>query len=371
MAPQIEIAIPNTSVLDTPKPHTVYNISLRLPLRSYSLQKRYSEFSTLHNSLSSEAGAPPPAALPGKSWFSNTVSSPELAEERRTGLQSYLQIINQSPDERWRNTSAWRIFLNLPSTTNASRSGTTANLHAALGRNGAPTTDPLIWLDQHRDLKAQLQEVRIILTRRDQAASSQAQHEASTQAKKLLVKAGGIIFSLESGLKELGSTRRAGEKLGEGEMRRRRDLVAAAKKERDGLENLLSAMAAKAALDRTVASVQSKNELLNTANDGDVRNSSVGRPGRPVGGGRVLGKETDKTQALDNQGVAQLQRQMMQEQDEDVDILHSAVVRQGEVARQMQAELAIQDDLLRLFNEDVDRHQGKLDVARKRIGKLS
>lgn len=85
----------------------------------------------------------------------------------------------------------------------------------------------------------------------------------------------------------------------------------------------------------------------------------------------MLGKESDKTRALDNQGVLQLQTQMMQEQDEDVMVLARAVARQRELGMQIQEELVVQNEMLGMLDEDVTRVQGKMDVARKRIGKIS
>ncbi|MCJ1305546.1 hypothetical protein MMC08_008360 [Hypocenomyce scalaris] len=349
MAPSVEISIPKAQTSKTTKPYTIYDISLRLPLRSFTIQKRYSDFTALHGALTSQAGAPPPASLPQKSWFSRTTTNPELTEERRKGLESYLRTINEADDTRWRDTSAWRSYLNLPSGTNSS---TASALHSAV--TGTSITDPVVWLDCHRDLKSQLHDARLQLTRRDQATSAQAQHECSAQAKKCLVRAGTMITTLEQGLKEQGWD------LGEGEIRRRRDLVGSAKKEKEGLESLLSAMAAKSQLDRTVASVADKTALVGGA-------SPAGAPKQ----GRVLGKETGRTRELDNEGVLQLQKQLMQEQDGDVEELAKVVRRQRDLGVAIQEELAVQKDMLEMLDEDVTRVGGKVEVVRKRVDKIS
>ena len=366
MTLQVEISIPNTQTSSTPKPYTIYNITLRLPLRSFTLQKRYSDFITLHSLLTSQAGAVPPAPLPSKSWFTRTTSSPELTEERRKGLETYLKSINESDNERWRNTSAWRTFLNLPSNT-ISRSNTSSTLHGALNGPGGsqPITDPVVWLDHHRDLKSQLHDARLHLTRRDQASTAQAQHEASAQAKKSLVRAGTMLQTLDTGLANLSSASSWGTpRLGEGELRRRRDLLASAKREKEGLEALLSAMVAKSAIDKTVADKSESTALLGGP-------SAAAKMKPTAASGRVLGKESDRTRALDNQGVLQLQKQMMEEQDEDVMVLARAVARQKELGQQIQEELVVQNEMLGMLDEDVTRVQGKMDVARKRIGKIS
>ncbi|KAI4189603.1 MAG: hypothetical protein L6R41_001332 [Letrouitia leprolyta] len=362
MSSRPEISIPSTSISSTPKPYTIYNITLRLPLRTFTLQKRYSDFTTLHGTLTSQAGTAPPVSLPPKSYFTSTTSSPALAESRRIALETYLQTLSTSPDDRWRNTPAWRSFLNLPSSSNTNNHNRSNNLRS-FGNGDTPTTDPVAWLDHHRTLKSTLHDARLQLTKRDQASSPQAQHECSASAKKSLVQAGTAISNLEQSLKQLSSDGWGREKLGDGELRRRKDLVEAARKEKEGLENLLNAMVAKSSLDATIAraSTASKEKLLNEGNNQHRKPAT----------GRVLGKETDRTRALDNQGVLQLQQQLMKEQDDDVDVLAQAVARQKKIGIEIQEELVLQQSLLGMLDEDVDRVQGKIDVARKRVQKIS
>jgi len=367
MAPTVDISIPSATLSGGQKPHTVYNISLRLPLRSYTVQKRYSDFLTFHQSLTEQVGASPPATLPSKSWFKSTVSSPELTETRRKDLETYLQTINTTEDNRWRNTSVWRAFLNLPSSFASQTSSRAGNLLSVLtgpGAGGAPITDPTIWLDSHRDLKAQLHDARLNLTNRDQASNPQKQHEASAAAKSSLVKAGTLLSALEDGLTHIQkSSTSSPHKLGAGEIRRRKDLLTAAKKDKDGLESLLNAMNQKTQLDSAVANIAEHTDLLNT--------SSSSSSTKAVHTGRVLGRETKETQGLDNQGVLQLQQQKMKDQDLDVDEIRKIVIRQRELAEQINGELVVQNEMLKMVDEDVDRVQGKIDVAKKRIGKIS
>lgn len=174
-----------------------------------------------------------------------------------------------------------------------------------------------------------------------------------------------MLQTLDTGLANLSSASSWGTpRLGEGELRRRRDLVSSAKREKEGLENLLSAMVAKSAVDKTVADKSDSAALLGPA-------AAATAAGRPPASGRVLGKESDRTRALDNQGVLQLQKQMMQEQDDDVMVLARAVARQKELGQQIQEELVVQNEMLGMLDEDVTRVQGKMDIARKRIGKIS
>lgn len=369
MAPSIEISIPSTTIAKSAKPYTLYTITIRLPLRSYTLQKRYSDFLTLHSSLTETAGAAPPASIPGKSWFKSTVSSPELTESRRAGLESYLQTLNSIDDSRFRNTSVWRAFLNLPSSFASQTSSKAGALHSSLTGpgSGAPVTDPTVWLDTHRDLKTHLHDARLNLTNRDQASTTQKQHEASAAAKASLVKAGTLLKALDDGLAyHTKATTPASQRLGAGEIRRRKDLLSAAKKDRDALENLLNVMAAKSKVDTAVASIQDHTALL--ASNGTNEPSSSKHPARS---GRVLGKETTETQSLDNQGLMQLQKHKMEEQDLDVDEIRKIVQRQRELGIAINQELEVQNEMLKMVDEDVDRVQGKIDIAKKRIGKIS
>ena len=374
MAPPLEISIPSTilSNTTTEKPYTLYNITLRLPLRTFVVQKRYSDFVALHSSLTSLIpDPPPPAPLPSKSWFKSTASSPELTESRRAGLERYLRAIAEDPDRRWRETAAWRAFLNLPSSS-GSASSARGELVAAHQRGGMlagqVAADPQVWLDLHREMKSQLHDARLFLGRRDGATAAQAQYEAGASAKKCLVKAGGLLGNLEEGLKIVTEGGRRGEeKLGAGEIRRRRDLLGSAKVERDGLEKLAVSLAVK-----TQSAGNTGNGGVGTTQQQD-KNALFG-PGVSRPSGRVLGApvpETNKTRELDNEGVLQLQKQIMEDQDLNVEELAKAVRRQKEIGMAIRMEVDEQNDMLKRVDDDADRVKKKLDIANKRAGNIS
>ncbi|KAI1086695.1 Phox-like protein [Rostrohypoxylon terebratum] len=363
MAPPAEITIPTTSQHppdDNSKPYTLYNITLRLPLRTFVVQKRYSDFATLHQTLTSLVGAPPPAPLPGKSWFKSTVSSPELTEDRRRGLEAYLRAIAESPDRRWRDTPAWRTFLNLPSMSSTSNSA--ASIRAGYGipskdaANAAAAQDPGTWLDLHGEMKRDFQEARRCLAKRDSATDNSAALEAGSAAKKALVKAGSLLTVLGDGLRAMSDARR----LGEGEIRRRKDLLAAARVEREDLEKLSTTVSAAAkASQKGMPSAADKAALLGNG---------------PKTGRRVLGAplpETERTRELDNRGVMQLQRQMMKEQDQDVEELTKIIRRQREMAEAIHREVEEQTDMLDHVNNQVDILSSKVNIAKNRTKKIS
>lgn len=365
MAPPAEISIPSTSLhtpSDNSKPYTLYNITLRLPLRTFVVQKRYSDFTTLHHSLQTAVGSPPPAPLPAKSWFKSTVKSPELTEDRRRGLESYLRAIAESPDRQWRDTSAWRQFMQLPGINSAGNSAASVRAGTGFGipnrdaANAAAAQDPGTWLDLHKEMKGDLQEARRCLARRDAATDNSTALEAGAAAKRALIKAGGLLIALLDGLRVIQESKR----LGDGEIRRRKDLLAAAKVDREDLDKLSNSIAAsaKAGTGSGMPSTSDKAAL-------------IGHGPRP--GGRVLGAplpETERTRELDNQGVVQLQKQMMQEQDQDVESLGKILRRQKEIALEINREVEEQTEMLEALNTDADRLQTKTDIAKKRVQKI-
>lgn len=360
----LRLTIPSSSEHSSPgKPHTLYHILIRLPIRSYTVKKRYNDFLQLHEELDTHTGQPPPVAPPPKHYWGSTVGNPRRTEERRAALESYLLAILTAGDSRWRDSPAWRSFLSLPTawkSSSSSPSTLTASSGGGAGLPSGPIADPTLWLDAHRELKGLLHDARIFLSKRDQATATPAQHESSAAAKRCLVKASAIISALDSGLREkrLGAEKEA---LLEGELRRRRDLVASARQERDALETLANTLSARRHANATAPSSPKE------------RGALFGSAGRAAGR-RVLGgpvPETSETRELDNEGVLQLQKTMLQQQDQGVDTLLKIVRRQKEMGMAIGEELDIQTRMLKQLDDDVERVDKKTRVARKRADKVS
>ena len=90
--------------------------------------------------------------------------------------------------------------------------------------------------------------------------------------------------------------------------------------------------------------------------EGLFRGAAVGGAGA---GRRVLGapaKETERTRELDNEGVLQLQKQVMAEQDEDLMDLAKVARRMREMGVQINEEIVLQNQMLGLLDDDVDRY---------------
>lgn len=376
MAPALQITIPSASTAapSGSKPFTQFHVVLQLPLRKHEVKKRYTDFTDLHNALVSQTGQPPPATLPPKSWLRRTVNNDALTEERRQGLERYLKSIVEAEDARWRSSSAWRAFLNLPSGTSTLHANATLSSSGKRPDSAGGISDPSQWLDAHRDLKTQIQTARQQLKQREAATTAQLQHALAADAKASLVRAATSIAQLEDGLRSISAASRGDDagwggtmKLRDGEIRRRKDLLGAAKKEVEGLEGVLRSMATK---NSNVSSAVQSGAVASAGDKAALwKGTSAAKPSARVLGGPL--KETEKTRELDNNGVLQLQQQVMEEQDEDVLSLGKTVSRLKDMGIMINEELTIQNEMLGLVEQDVERHQAKLDVAKRRIGKIS
>ncbi|KAF2857912.1 Phox-like protein [Piedraia hortae CBS 480.64] len=359
MSSALHLSIPASSITtpDSGKPYTVYHITLQLPLRKLEVKKRYNDFVQLNEKLTSQTDQPPPIQLPPKSWIRRTINSDALTEERRTGLERYLKGILEAEDARWRSSKAWKDFLGIAATIGAAKEQ----------QHNGGVNDPYEWLDVHRTLKTKINLARQLLSQRDSAMTAQQQHSLSIDAKASLVRAATLVAQLSDGLSSSSNPNRdsaGSRRLGEGEIRRRRDLLSAAKKEIEGLESLLKSNPTK------VYSSASGSGAAATSTDKTVLLQGTGP--KPLG--RVLGgplKETNRTRELDNAGILQLQQTIMQEQEEDVLTLGQTVAKLKDMGLMINEELTIQNEMLSLLDNDVDRVQGKVDTARKRIKKIS
>ena len=354
----INISVPTARITSDAKPFTLYDVTITLPLRTYQNSKRYSEFVDFHQALIAQAASAPPVPLPPKHYFASTTKDGALTEARRAGLECYLQAISHSADPKWRDTTAWRGFLNLPS----SISSKNVDVRAP-GRNGTTNTssDPAIWLDLYRELKGTLHEARSLVTQRAQSEGSTAGHEANVAAKPVLARADSLLARLEDGLRNR-QDEWARERLGEGELRRRKDLLAASREEKEDLRNLMAAMARKKQIDKVIEDSQ--------ALRGPAAETNHSRAATKLGRGRVLGRETSKTRELDNTGVLELQKQIMVEQDEDINTIADAVRRQKQLAVQINEELTVQNEMLSFLAEGVTRVDDKIKAAGKKVDKI-
>ena len=295
---------------------------------------------------------------------------------------------------------------------------------------------PTGWLDVHAELKSQLQAGRSALSRREQLLQHQqfshhsskstisrsstssttaftpstysssssslssntsnatitqetaTVHEVATMAKKSLIRAGTLIAALDAGLRRHDGSAEGGNKrgskssgLGPGEIRRRRDMLRAARTERSGLEALLQSNNASSSSEGVNSTAndnasptttdQNSRPSLFTTSSNKPQIAATTKSRRTLGGPSLApAKETAATRPLDNAAVLQLQRDTMAAQDHDVGILTESVRRIKGMGELIGEEVALQTEMLGLVSGDVDRVEGKVGVAKGRVGKL-
>ncbi len=337
----VKVTIPNTSLSDDGS-HTVYHVLVKTAKKSHKLQKRYSDFAALKEELELLYSDQIPYQFPKKTFLRKTINNERLAEERRLQLEKFLQdVINDQINIKWRRSLPFREFLNLPpgafSTVNEStkeKLDTAWTLSST--NNDEPIVDLTTWIDTVRETKNVLQDARskIFIN--------------SVEARKKLILGRQKFDGLTKGL-DVAISQSA---IGEGESQRRRELLHSLKREHQDLEQLLS-------------NVSSNPDKV------DIR-TPVGKSKNQLFKGRVLGKpqETERTRGVENQQLLQMQRNDMQEQDQELERLSVVINRQKELGVAINEELALQNELLDELDTEVDRTTAKLNYASKKIGKI-
>ncbi|KAK9380489.1 uncharacterized protein V2V93DRAFT_370813 [Kockiozyma suomiensis] len=372
----VDISIRSYSTNPTPKPHTVYHIQVRLPLRSYTLMKRYSEFVTLAYQLENSVNDDLPFKLPKKHLFNNSVTNLDIVEERRDGLEKFLRDIQRSSDSRWRLTDTWREFMGLGGKAGEGASGSSSLLSSQSSNpslimsSGQNVGDPIVWLDTLHEVKSLLHVARKYLSDRDTTSSATDSRTAAAEAKKCLVQTGTKIVMLDRGLKELSNS------VGQGELRRRTDMLNLVRKEREGLESLAATVSrnqsaapstpsSDSATGEDAAALDAARAALFTGSKGVV--GAVTTSAR-----RVLGPlvETAETRQQDNRGLLDLQMQKMRDQEESLEEFSKILARQRQLGVEINDELELQTEMIRMLEDDVDNSDGKLRRADRALRKV-
>lgn len=119
-APIQRVSVPSYAERSSVRPYVVYVVRVELPVQTWTVERRYSEFAALHAAFP----IAPPARLPPKdgawqavSTFGGLLGGRDDAariEERRSGLEHYIRAIVAAEDPLWRNHAAFCDFLKLP-----------------------------------------------------------------------------------------------------------------------------------------------------------------------------------------------------------------------------------------------------------------
>jgi SYP5 family syntaxin len=87
--------------------------------------------------------------------------------------------------------------------------------------------------------------------------------------------------------------------------------------------------------------------------------------------GGITPVETNRTQGLENSGLIGLQRQIMREQDEDLEGLESTVLSTKHIALAVNEELDLHSRLLSDMDQDADVTNNRLKATQKKLGFLN
>lgn len=342
----------------TPKPHVVYRIEVQAAVRSWQKWRRYSEFVDLHTELTKSTGSPPPAELPPKHPLRfHSRTNPALLEERRAGLELYLRAIISAKEDTWRETYAFRDFLGVPP-----------------GRDGGGLAGPSqftssSWLDEHTDLQTRVRDVRADINRRDALADRgdvEGAHQANVQAKKKLAGALARVGTLEEGLTALAHTG-----MSEGELQRRKDMVARLWDDCQKLGKMvtvarLTSRGLGSSAERNPASESDRAALL----ESPTSSTGFQRPVKRIFGASAQPQETAQTRPLDEQGLLQLQQTQIDHQDTQLAQLTTILQRQKQLGLAIGQEVSEHIELLNGLTEEVDRVGGKLTSANTQMNRL-
>ena len=193
------------------------------------------------------------------------------------------------------------------------------------------------------------------------------------EAKKLLREVGDRVLGLERGLGGIAGG------LGEGEKRRREEMVEGVKAEWGNLQRMAeagirsTASATASALNRDSSSGSSsfmasaQGSMPGGTGSLNGNHSSMGR----VFGSRPPPQETIDTRPLDDAGLVQLQQNQMNNQDEQLQELSRLLLRQRAMGEEIHKEIGEQSDMLDEVDSEVGKVGNKLSKTKRQMNRLT
>lgn len=300
-----------------------YHINVRLPLRSLTVLRRYSDFDVLVSHLCKDLGIDArdfPHALPAKrlGWFRQA----DIVLQRKVDLAAFVNAVIR--DRELQNHPLVRDFLELPVNfkfTQDAHADTLPDIRAI---------DAHKWLEHTRKLRYSIQQLQ-------SNATDNATTRVAIRDKVLKVIKPNLV-NLEGALTYLTRTRQIDQL----EANKRNIILADISQE---LEILLKKLEATPA----------RHDLLASA-----------APRRVLGDNH----ETNSTLPLNNKELLQMQISAHQQQDQEIEQLRGIIQRQREIGQVINSEISEQNEMLDQFNQEVDASAAKLNTARGRIRKL-
>lgn len=300
--------------------------------------RRFSEFWELKKKLEKEFNAELPYELPTRKFGLWKRSAVDLAviEERKVQLAKFLRdMLNDSFDTKWKNSSHVTKFLKLPANwSSGNNRDTSDNVEQEQELN---LMDPTQWMISFKDSKTFLE---------------QSKQSGSAHSSKVLMQLRLALYNMEVALKQ---AHKANE-VGTSEYERRTNLLLLLKRDVNEM-----------ALTQNGSGAPGKSgedeEQIRSALFPEVANTRS--PKKPLAGRRRFG-ETTETEPLSDQQLLQLHKTKMEEQDQELEEIRKIVLRQKNISLEMNQELAQQNDLLDLLDNDVNGTATKLQMANRK-----
>jgi len=279
-------------------------------------------------------------------------------------LETYLRSILTHKLPLWRDSYTFLDFLSVPQHTTQRRASTAV---------GDIHWTPANWLTEQGKVEGSLRNIRSELLKRDALAGmgdAAGSRSASVTAKRLLREAGEKIDMLSRGLERVGAS------VGDGEKRRREEMVEALKNERGNL-NRMAEVGVRTNREGSGFASHSAGEGAGAGSGGGTMpggSSSLWGSAQATPAGRVFGKkpeETDETRPLDDRGVLQLQQSKMDGQDNQLRELSKLLQRQKGMGEEIHREIGEQTEILEEIEHGVDKTGNKMAKAKRTMNKLN
>lgn len=366
------ISIPTTSISSDGVVY--YHISIKLPLRSFNITKRYSEFIDLVDKLCYDLGISTqdfPYQLPPKTNFFTSSKSQSTINDRKLKFNQFLNSLIRDKDLQ--NNSIVHNFLQLPInfqfTDQLFRS---VDDEKSLSERDMIIDDESLinqfkWLEILRLFKFNINE----LSKKFRDDNSINLKISTRDKVNKLIKPN--LKKLNSRLSTLLKSR----DIDSNEFNRR---VLLFKEVENDLSNLQDNLLSHNSMTNSNSNSYSNNytlsgitnqrkDLLNGNSQNGVNGNNNGR--------RVFGKssppnkssspnETNDTMSLGNQGLLQQQQQVHNLQDQELEQLRKIVARQRQLGETINTEVQEQNQLLDMFADEVDHTSDKVRLARKK-----
>lgn len=195
---------------------------------------------------------------------------------------------------------------------------------------------------------------------------------ANVEAKRYLKEVGTRVEGLEKGLNFLAGN----GILGEGEKKRREEMVETLKNERANLTRMAEAgvRANASSAFASTSSTPTNGSINTTSMPGGSSSLFASHPSS----GRVFGspkpnnipQETSETRPLDDRGLLQLQQTQMTNQDTQLGELSKLLQTQRKMGELIGGEIGRQNEELEEIDREVGRVGGKLGRAKREMNKL-